>query len=176
MSQGSRPDPWPPTLPLLFLPPDSWPLGSRTSSKCSPYPHHRPWTHLPEAVTYHGLEIRKGARGAVEELRGKPALLPAAVPDCITLETEACSDCGSHLVRPQTYACTWPTLALSMEEDPSGGYASHVHSHRTGPIQYMLSSSMLEPPLSCPAVKAGPLGSQQCTQPYGYGQACEPMS
>jgi hypothetical protein len=103
-----------------------------------PHPHHISWRHLPEAGTYQGLEVHKGARGAVEELWGKPALLPAAVPDCVTLGTEACSDCGSLLVRPQTYARTWPTHVLSTEEDPNWRgwgwgecYASQVHSPGT---------------------------------------------
>lgn len=55
---------------------------------------HIPKRHLPKAVTYHGLEVHKVARGAVEELWRKPALLPTAVPNCVALRTEAWSYYG----------------------------------------------------------------------------------
>lgn len=38
---------------------------------------------LPRGPAYHGFELHEGDGGAVEEVRGQPALLPTAVPDCI---------------------------------------------------------------------------------------------
>lgn len=37
----------------------------------------------PRGPAYHGFELHEGDGGAVEEVRGQPALLPTAVPDCV---------------------------------------------------------------------------------------------
>lgn len=38
----------------------------------------------PRGAAYHGFEAHEGDGGAVKELRGQPALLPAAVPDRVS--------------------------------------------------------------------------------------------
>lgn len=122
-------------------------------------------------MTYHDLEIHKKARGAVEELWGKPALLPAAVPNCIALGTKACSD-GGWPPSNTTTRHIWPALVLSTDEGPGGGYVSQGHSHRTGPTHAFIFHAETQAAL----IGSDPLGSWQYKQLCGHGQVCETMS